>query len=178
VEDQRWGQRVARVHGVKGLAIVAASIVLLAACTNSGPASAKAAACAPTGTALTITAPGFKFDKNCLAAPAGQPFTITLYNTQSGVEHNVLISQAFAPGSPILLNGAPVMGPGTTTYNVAAMSPGTYSFECSLHPGFMHGTFIVVAIAFGTSSPPVASSPQSIYTGTPSPTVTATTIPN
>jgi plastocyanin len=166
---------------MRGLSILGSALLLLSACSNSGPSAAanNSETCSPSGTALTITAPGLSFDKHCLAAPAGQAFTITLNNQQSGIAHNVLISQAFALDSPTIFNGQPVTGPGTITYNVAPMSPGTYSFECSLHPGLMHGTFIVVAASLSTGgiSPP-ASSPQTIYTGTPSPTATATSLPN
>jgi plastocyanin len=164
---------------MRGLAILG-SALLLAACSNSGPsAAANNNACAPNGTALTITAPGLSFDKNCLAVPAGQAFTVTLNNQQNGIAHNFLISTAFAPASPTLFNGQPITGPGTTIYDVGALNAGTYSFECSIHPALMHGTFIVVATSGpsnGSTLP--ASSPQTIFTGAPSPTATATSLPN
>ena len=39
--------------------------------------------CAPSGTSLTITASGTMFDKDCLAAPASQAFTISYDNKDS-----------------------------------------------------------------------------------------------
>jgi len=114
-----------------GVTLVAALVV---SCGGGG---------ASAGTALTITAPALSFDTACLATLPDQPFTVKLDNQDSGVDHNFLISTAFSPGSPILFQGDPIRGPGSVTYDIGALDAGTYSFECSIHPGFMHGTFIV-----------------------------------
>ncbi|MGH9226724.1 MAG: hypothetical protein ACRD2W_23705 [Acidimicrobiales bacterium] len=47
-------------------------------------------ACSPAGSSVTITANGTKFDKDCLAAPASQAFTITIDNKDS-LPHNIAI---------------------------------------------------------------------------------------
>ena len=121
------------------------TVAVLVACSGSGGGSSEPSSgtCAPTGTALTLAAPGLAFDTDCLATLPNQGFTVTFDNQDSGVAHNFLISEAFAPGSPILFQGDAITGPKTTTYDVSALDAGTYSFECSLHPSFMHGTFIV-----------------------------------
>ena len=88
-------------------------------------------------------AQGSRFNTDCLAAPPGQAFTIAFDNTDGGIVHDVLISDAFNPGATTLFDGRNVKGPATITYNVRALAAGTYSFECSLHPQVMHGTLII-----------------------------------
>ena len=36
-----------------------------------------------------------------------------------------------------------ITGPATTTYKVTPQKPGTYFFQCDIHPTFMFGTFVV-----------------------------------
>jgi len=42
-----------------------------------------------------------------------------------------------------LFTGALVTGPKTVTYQVPALSAGTYYFRCDVHPTQMFGTFVV-----------------------------------
>ena len=99
----------------------------------------RAAPCSPSGTTLQITAQHTKFDKDCLAAPANQDFTIELNNKDAGTSHDIWIQQ----GIKTVLAGDAVTGPATTTYKVKALSAGTYVFVCSIHPMVMKGTFVV-----------------------------------
>ena len=113
--------------------------------------------CAPAGTSLRIQAqPALAFDRSCLAAPASEPFTITFANKESGVLHNVAI-YTNSSASTALFRGQFVQGPGTATYHVGALAPGTYFFRCDVHPTKMTGTFIVAAAtptpSSSTSSP-------------------------
>ncbi|MEP7060120.1 MAG: cupredoxin domain-containing protein [Actinomycetota bacterium] len=98
-----------------------------------------AAACTPEGTTLKISASGTAFDKTCLAATAGKPFTIVFDNQDSGIPHNVSIYD----GTNTLFAKSPQPGPGTVTYPVPALDAGTYTFQCDVHPTVMFGTFIV-----------------------------------
>lgn len=104
--------------------------------------------CTPNGTTLTVTAQNIAFDTNCLAAPAGTPFTIKFTNDDAGVPHNVEIFTSQA--ATTRLGGATgptdtVTGPGSVTYKVGGLSPGTYFFRCDIHPTQMTGTFVVAA---------------------------------
>ena len=83
-----------------------------------------------------------KFDKSCLAAPAGQAFTITFNNQDAGVPHDVAI-YTNSSATTTLFKGAVVTGPTTTTYHVPALKAGTYYFRCDIHPTQMTGTFVV-----------------------------------
>jgi plastocyanin len=96
--------------------------------------------CEPSGTELSITASGIAFDTPCLAAPAGQPFTIQFDNQDAGTPHNVGIYSA--EGGEELFKGDLITGPATATYDVPALDPGQFYFQCDVHPN-MNGTFVV-----------------------------------
>ena len=110
--------------------------------TSQESQQAKTSSCAPSGTSLSITADDIHFSASCLAAPAGQPFTITFDNKDSGVPHNVAI-YSDSSASKVLFRGQIVTGAATTTYHVPALPAGTYYFRCDVHPTAMRGTFIV-----------------------------------
>jgi plastocyanin len=97
--------------------------------------------CSPNGTSLTISAFDGKFDKNCLAAPASQAFTIDFKNLDRGIPHNVAIYED-ETAQKTFFKGELVDGPGEKTYSVPALPEGKFFFRCDPHPD-MHGTFIV-----------------------------------
>jgi plastocyanin len=100
------------------------------------------AACAPAGPALSIAAKEKKFDKDCLAAPTGEAFTIAFDNQDVAVPHNVSIYDT-ANGNKTLFKGEVIFGPNQITYTVPAQATGTYEFRCDPHDDTMIGTFIV-----------------------------------
>jgi len=101
-----------------------------------------AAACAPSGTALTIAAKDIAYDKTCLAVPAGQAFTIKFDNNDS-IPHNVTILTSHT-ATEAFFTGDQITGPNkSTTYKVAALGAGTYHFHCIVHPDQMNGSFVV-----------------------------------
>ncbi|HTC81087.1 MAG TPA: cupredoxin domain-containing protein [Acidimicrobiia bacterium] len=108
---------------------------------GAGSSVASAATCSPNGTQLSITALDGKFDKDCLAAPANQAFTIDFNNLDRGIPHNVAIYQSDSDDKP-LFKGELIEGPKKTTYSVPALPAGNFVFRCDPHPD-MHGTFIV-----------------------------------
>jgi len=104
------------------------------------------ATCSPSGTALKVTAKNIAFDVSCLAAPAGQAFTIALTNDDNGTTHNLAIfsaDPATNPGAKVLFRGTQFAGVKSMTYNVSALAAGTYHFHCDVHPTQMSGTFVV-----------------------------------
>lgn len=109
--------------------------------TSGGPPTSAPATCAPQGNALAITASGTAFDVGCLAAPAGQAFTIALDNKDS-VAHNLAILESHE-AEDVLFRGDIFQGPKSTTYQVPALKAGAYAFHCEVHPGTMKGTFVV-----------------------------------
>ncbi len=150
---------------MRKLALVAVVAVLVSACGGGGGSNGNGAGggdehadhggeggshangghgstdCTPQGTALAVTASGTAFSTDCLAAPARQPFTLTLDN-QDTLPHNVAVLKSHT-GSDVLFRGEIVMGPKKTDYAVPALDPGTYVFHCEVHPDQMQGGFVV-----------------------------------
>lgn len=101
---------------------------------------AAGASAAPSGGAtVSISALNIAFQQTSVDAPAGQPFQILFNNMDSSVPHDVWIKDA--TGKPVFQGGI-VTGPAQTTYNVPALTAGTYTFNCSVHPN-MTGTMVV-----------------------------------
>ena len=93
---------------------------------------------------LKESAQNIMFEVSCLAAPAGQPFTID-FNNQDSVSHNVSIYTADPMSDPhakSLFQGQLIDGGKTIVYSVPAQAAGTYYFNCVIHPQ-MSGTFVV-----------------------------------
>lgn len=110
--------------------------------TTSSGSGTSSTSCKPSGTTLELSAQNATFDTDCLAAPAGKPFTIVFDNTDPGVPHNVAI-YTDSSASTVLFKGDVVSGPLKVTYHVDALDPGTYYFRCDVHPTTMTGTFVV-----------------------------------
>lgn len=113
-----------------------------AAPSAGGGAAPGAGTCKPSGTSLQISAMNVKFDKSCLAAPAGKAFTLMFKNGDAGVPHDVAIFTN-SSATTTLFKGSIVTGPSTTTYHVPALKAGSYYFRCDIHPTQMFGTFVV-----------------------------------
>jgi plastocyanin len=133
-----------RLHP-RQLLLPAVAALLSVAFTGSGsfaaPVRPQAATCSPDGTALKITAFDTKFDKDCLAVPANQDFTVDLNNLDRGIPHNLAIYED-QTARKAFFKGELVDGPGKGTYSVQGLQAGTFFFRCDPHPE-MNGTFIV-----------------------------------
>src|SRR5256714_5454436 len=141
-------------------AIAAAALVAVSAGPGAGRVVAAdmnmGATCSPAGTSLAITADGHKFDKDCLAVPEGQTFTIRFDNKDSD-RHNVATLPSHM-STETLFEGDIVPGPKSITYNVPALKPGTFHFHCEVHPNLMNGVFVVGA-ADAAPAPVAAPAP-------------------
>ena len=90
--------------------------------------------------AVEITAADLAFDVTSIEATAGEDFTITLVNNDSA-PHNISIYSE--EGGDLLGEaGATAEAGQTVTLDVAALEPGTYYFQCDIHPD-MNGTVVV-----------------------------------
>ena len=85
-----------------------------------------------------IAAKGVAFDTKTLIVPAGRPFQLMFNNNDAGVPHNVQIDDSSAK-TTILFDGNVITGVSSAIYSVPALAPGTYYFECKVHPN-MNGT--------------------------------------
>jgi plastocyanin len=122
--------------------LLGAISLVTAACGGDSETTADGedgAACEPSGTTVEVTAKGIDFDTDCLAAPADQPFEIVFHNDDGGIPHNVAIYPG--DGDPVF-QGEVFTGAETMTYDVPALDPGTYKFQCDVHPQ-MNGEFVV-----------------------------------
>lgn len=119
---------------------------------GGGPraSGSKGATCVPVGTMLNVVAKNLSFGVKCLAAPAGQSFTIA-FDNQDGAPHNVAI-YTDSSRSKSLFVGDRVDGPKKVTYQVPAITAGTYYFVCDFHL-FMNGTFIAGSASSPSPSP-------------------------
>lgn len=97
--------------------------------------------CSPSGTTVSIVASGTKFDKACLAAPAGEPFTLS-YENRDSLVHNIVFVESHT-ATDVLFRAEVFAGPKTSTFNVGALKAGTFAFHCEVHPSVMTGTLVV-----------------------------------
>lgn len=142
------------------LAVCSVGVVLLAACATN-PTSAGTGADAtstagqtiqpqPADTQLEVTAPvgsttsGFR--ETTLEAAAGAGIEITFFNDDEGIPHNIQIFPGTSTtGTPLWAppNNAMITGVAETVYEVPALAPGVYAFNCFAHPATMIGTLTV-----------------------------------
>ena len=109
---------------------------VLAACSGASAAPATSApdTGTPSGDAVSIVAKDMQFVAPDVTVDAGAPFAIA-FDNQDGAPHNVAISNASGQG---VFKGEIVSGT-KVTYQVPALTAGTYTFICEVHPN-MKGT--------------------------------------
>jgi plastocyanin len=122
-----------RLITTASLAIVA---IVIAAC-GSGSASPAASVAPPSNdpNAPAITAKDLAFTTPSVAIAAGKPVNLT-FDNEDGAPHNVTI--AVDEGySNVVFKGDIFSGPSTKTYQVPALTAGTYHFRCDVHPNMI-----------------------------------------
>lgn len=85
-----------------------------------------------------ITAQGEQFDATELDVPADRGFELVLINKDS-TSHNVSIYADEGHNQRVF--GGALAGNGTKVYHVQALAPGTYYFQCDVHPN-MKGVLV------------------------------------
>jgi plastocyanin len=111
---------------------------------------AQSSACAPSGSAVTLTAKNISWNKKCLSITAGKPFQVTIDNQDAGIAHNFAVwaNSSLTHRFFVTKN---VTGVSTKTFTLPALPAGRYYFQCDIHGPAMSGTLIVTAPGGGTS---------------------------
>lgn len=145
------GRRQVSASGLAGLVGAVAGVAMLAgglaaAVTGGGAAGGEQGGA---GTEVTIVAANIAFQQTEVTVPAGEPFRIRFQNQDAGVQHNVQIfDNPDYAGTP-LFKGEIITGPAEAVYEVPALQPGDYPFDCVIHPN-MQG--VIRAVAQGPES--------------------------
>ena len=108
---------------------------------SEGPAPTDNECGADGETALEITAENIAFSTNCLVAPAGEDFTIE-YSNLEAVPHNLALY--LEQGGELIAGTEVAAGPLDDPLDVAALDPGSYYFQCDVHPTTMLGTLAAI----------------------------------
>jgi plastocyanin len=119
---------------------VIALLLIAAACSGGGSQSSASGPAASVGETRTISASNLAFDVDGFTVPAGEPFAIQ-FNNNDSAPHNVAI-YSDSSKSETLFQGDVIDGGRTTRYDVDALEPGEYYFQCDVHPD-MNGTLTV-----------------------------------
>ena len=125
-----------RLVSTIGLVVLA---VVLGACSGANAAPAGVVASADPN-AVHISAKDLKFSTSELSAPAGKAFSIA-FDNQESAPHNVAIYKDTSATTKLFAED-PFGGPKTVTYQVGALTAGTYYFRCDVHTA-MNGTLTV-----------------------------------
>jgi plastocyanin len=113
--------------------------------TSSMSEMSENTSCAPSGTTLQISAKDTKYSTECLAAPAGQAFTIH-FDNMDPLPHNVSIYSAdpmMDKAAKTIFKMDPITGPKVVDYSVTAQPAGRYHYHCDVHPTQQYGTLVV-----------------------------------
>jgi plastocyanin len=92
---------------------------------------------APGGGVARIVAEGIAFDTAELSLPEGGEAVIAFDNRDAGIPHNVSVYTE--QGGEAIFQGEIITGPATIEYRFPPPDPGSYYFQCDVHPQ-MQGT--------------------------------------
>lgn len=115
------------------LAGILVAIALLTAACGSGTSDASAGV--PVATSTVNLPPSYKFDPVSITVKAG---TTVTWTNHDNFTHSVQFKDGGLPTSPQL------MPPGAST-TFTFSTPGTYHYQCSLHPQQMQGVVTVTS---------------------------------
>jgi plastocyanin/mono/diheme cytochrome c family protein len=99
--------------------------------TGGGGGGTPAPSIDPGATTVSLEAVNFAFSPAALTVPAGEAFNMEFTNSDAAVPHNVEI---FDAARAVVYKGEIFDGVATRTYQIPALTAGTYPFICTVHP--------------------------------------------
>jgi len=126
------------VGAVTGVAMLAGGVAIASLGAGGGGGEGGGPA-----EAIRVVAINLAFQQTVLTVPAGEPFQIVLDNQDPGVQHNIQVFPGEDFSATPIFSGELITGPSKITYEVPALDPGTYAFNCLVHPT-MTGTIEAV----------------------------------
>jgi cytochrome c oxidase subunit 2 len=97
--------------------------------------------CDPSGP-LHLVSKDNSWNTNCLAVPAGAPFTVLVTNQDAGIEHNFAVYDS-SGRKKTLFQSPRFTGVAERTFQLQALPKGHYYFECDVHGPAMSGALVV-----------------------------------
>ncbi len=83
------------------------------------------------GGQITVRAANVQFTKRCIVAPAGKPLKVTFVNADAGTPHDWVLKGAGKVGTSLITGGR------TASVTVPPLTPGEYTYVCSVHPNMV-----------------------------------------
>jgi cytochrome c oxidase subunit 2 len=91
---------------------------------------------------LQVTAKDISWTTNCLAVNANAQTSLTVINQDAGIDHNFAIYDGVDRKQQYFQTGR-FAGVSTKSFQIDALPPGKYYFQCDVHGPAMSGVFIV-----------------------------------
>jgi plastocyanin len=135
------------IHLSRMVLTTAAAVSLMGAACSSGTAGAPGASATAepatpiSGSAIPEIATDNVFNMTNIAISANQAYTLTLTNKGEALHNWHVLGAKSADGKEI--ESPLVEGGKTATLNFSIPKPGSYRFQCDVHPDTMKGTITV-----------------------------------
>jgi plastocyanin/predicted Ser/Thr protein kinase len=133
------------------------------AATTTGTAAATGTA-SPDQVGVLVVATEFAFDKSEIVVATGSQVGVRLRNDGNAPHSIRFVASAGADALPAA-TGATIQGGQTDTLGFRAPAPGTYRFECGVHPGQMNGVFRVTDDQAAATNTPLPSVTPPVIAG-------------
>ena len=126
-----------RVTTALAASLIGAVLVACAGSDGNGDGATAAPATQSPDGVVTVSSDNLQFSTDQIIVAAGEAFTIEYTNEESAA-HNITIYTDESMTEAIFV-GDVINGPDEITYEIPALEPGEYYFQCDIHPD-MNGT--------------------------------------